>query len=376
MKLLITTDPVGGVWTYTTELLAQLCPLGVDVALASIGGRISSSQREELQALGHLRVHESAAKLEWMDNPWKDVSDSGQWLLEIARDFKPDVIHLNQYSHGSLPWRAPVLMVGHSCVLSWWQAVKHVPAGQQWETYRSAVTDGLHAAGAVLAPSVAMLRELQRLYGPLRNCGVIPNARRSDLFTPGRKRSMILSAGRLWDEAKNISALCRAATDLPWPVLIAGESRHPQGQEMGLPNVRLLGKLPAAGVARWMEQASIYAAPARYEPFGLSILEAAICGCALVLGDIASLRENWTDAALFVDPEDAGQLKDALLELIADPALRDDLAANALQRSREFVPTRMACQYLAAYRRLMPEGKPAVREIDDAIVKLGALVGA
>ncbi len=32
--------------------------------------------------------------------------------------------------------------------------------------------------------------------------------------------------------------------------------------------------------------------PARYEPFGLSVLEAALSGCALVLGDIPSLRES------------------------------------------------------------------------------------
>jgi hypothetical protein len=47
--------------------------------------------------------------------------------------------------------------------------------------------------------------------------------------------------------------------------------------------------------------------PARYEPFGLSVLEAALSGCALVPGDIASLRGNWDGVAEFVCPDDAAR---------------------------------------------------------------------
>ena len=65
--------------------------------------------------------------------------------------------------------------------------------------------------------------------------------------------------------------------------------------------------------------AAIYALPARYEPFGLSVLEAAQHGCALVLGDIDSLRENWDGAALFVDPDDAGALAASWARLAAHP---------------------------------------------------------
>ena len=93
-----------------------------------------------------------------------------------------------------------------------------------------------------------------------------------------------------------------------------------------------------------MSHASIYALPALYEPFGLSILEAALSGCALVLGDIPSLRENWTGAALF-----AGDLKEALTSLMDDFALRNRLATAARKRALTFTPERMAAGYLAAY---------------------------
>ena len=86
-------------------------------------------------------------------------------------------------------------------------------------------------------------------------------------------------------------------------------------------------------MARHLGSAAIFAAPARYEPFGLAILEAAAAGCALVLGDISSLRENWGGAALFVDPEDPPALQRRHHALIADPEERTRLAAAARDRA-------------------------------------------
>jgi glycosyltransferase involved in cell wall biosynthesis len=99
-----------------------------------------------------------------------------------------------------------------------------------------------------------------------------------------------------------------------------------------------------------MTGAHIYAHPARYEPFGLSVLEAAAAGCALVLGDIDSLRENWDGAALFVAPDDSGALGAAIQKLIAAPQERSRLAMRARARAAGFTIERMADAYLEAYR--------------------------
>ncbi len=112
----------------------------------------------------------------------------------------------------------------------------------------------------------------------------------------------------------------------------------------------MLGRLPSDELARWYGRASIYALPARYEPFGLSALEAALSGCALVLGDIESLREIWRDSAIYVPPEDSDALAAALCALIADPPQRDEMARLAASRARWFTPERMAAAYLEAYR--------------------------
>ncbi len=116
--------------------------------------------------------------------------------------------------------------------------------------------------------------------------------------------------------------------------------------------------LPQAELRSRMARAAIYALPARYEPFGLSVLEAAAAGCALVLGDIASLRETWAGAALFVPPDDEAALGEALRRLIAAPAERARLAERALRRARALTAAAMAERTLGLYRSLR---RPALR---------------
>ncbi|MGX2041443.1 glycosyltransferase family 4 protein [Methylocaldum sp. MU1018] len=359
MKVLMTADTMGGVWRYALELARGLEPFGADILLATMGAPLSADQRREVAALANVRVAESRYKLVWMDDPWTDLDAAGKWLLKLADEFKPSLIHLNDYPHGNLPWPAPVLMVGHSCVFSWWQAVYGEPAPERLDRYRQVVGAGLRAADRLVAPTAAMLAELRRLYGPLPASRVISNGRAA--LPESNKKPLVLAAGRLWDPAKNIAALARIAARLSWPVYIAGEARHPDGGTSEFADIRCLGRLAPEQLANWFAHAAIYALPARYEPFGLSALEAASAGCALVLGDIPSLREVWQDAALFVAPNDAERLRSTLQKLIDEPDLRRDYAARARARAARFTPERMAAAYWNAYHELVADSRRVER---------------
>ena len=139
---------------------------------------------------------------------------------------------------------------------------------------------------------------------------------------------------------------------MPWPLLLAGESRHPDGWSIDLSGVRHLGTLPPEALARWYAVASIYLSPARYEPFGLSILEAALSGCALVLGDIPSLRELWHDAALFVPPDDPQAIAAAARRLATDPEQCAEFGRRARAAALPLTLDRCAESYLQLYRGL------------------------
>jgi glycosyltransferase involved in cell wall biosynthesis len=263
------------------------------------------------------------------------------------------VVHLNGYAHAALPWRAPVLVVAHSCVLSWWHACRDSePSATYCGYYREAVTRGLQAADMVVAPSQAMLDALAEHYGRLKETRVIFNGRDPAQYLPAEKEPFVLSAGRLWDEAKNVLSLEWVAPGLGWPFYVAGDNTDPNGDMVHTGNLRPLGRLTSSELAGWYGRAAIYALPARYEPFGLSALEAGLSGCALVLGDIRSLREIWGDAALFVPPNDFGALHNALESLIQDDNLRRTMGATARSRALRYTPERMATAYLDVYRQL------------------------
>lgn len=355
LRVLMTTDTVGGVWQYAMELCACLCAHGHEVVLAATGADPSDEQLAEASAIDGLEFHAMPWRLEWMSQPWDDIAGAGEWLLRLAARTRPDIVHLNDYSQGVLPWGAPVLMVGHSCVYSWWHAVHGEAPPQEWGRYRERVGAGLRAAHLVVAPTAAMLGELGRHYGPFQDTLVIPNGRSPApaSVAPEAEGPVVLAAGRLWDTGKNIQALTAVADRLPWPVCVAGESCHPDGGRSLHPGVRLLGQLDRAALAGWMEHAPVYALPARYEPFGLSPLEAAMAGCALVLGDIPSLREVWADAALYVAPDDHEGLAAVLDRLVDDPVLRTRQAGRARDRAARYTPGAMAAGYLDAYAHLL-----------------------
>jgi glycosyltransferase involved in cell wall biosynthesis len=334
----MTADTVGGVWTYALQLAALLAGRGVEITLATMGRQPDVHQRRDADAVAGLKLRTSEYALEWMRDPWDDVQAAGEWLLTLERDVQPDIVHLNGFAHGALPFRAPVLVVAHTCVTSWWRAVKRTPLPPEWDRYVDAVRGGLACATRVVTPTRAMREALVRAYGVAHDAVIIPNARAIDRWRPQPKEAFVLAAGRAWDPAKNMSALDDIANALPWPVKVAGEASTDFANGAPLHHVESLGMQTVEEMTDLMGRAAIYAHPARYEPFGLPVLEAALSGCALVLGDIDSLRENWTGAARFVSPDDTTALRDVLLELITRASDRDALATAARRRAELFSP--------------------------------------
>jgi glycosyltransferase involved in cell wall biosynthesis len=340
-RVLMTADAVGGVWTYALELAQALADRGVATTLATMGPRPTAAQETQAARVSGLELEVSAYPLEWnldLDGLWYALADAGDWLLDLEARNAADVVHLNGFVHGRLPFRAPTIVVGHSCLLSWRAANGGEFNAPALAAYKKAITAGLRHASCVVAPTRAMLAALQRHYGPLERTAVIPNRR--SIYPASRsvdKEPIVATAGRLWDRAKNAGAVAAVAPHLDWPVTFVGSCEPDAPPE---PQDHLLALLT---------RASIFVLPARYEPFGLLPLEAALAGCALVLGDIDSLHEVWADAAIYVDPDDHDALRRALQSLIDDVALRTEMARRARRRAAAYTPAEMARQYLDMY---------------------------
>ncbi len=348
MRVLMTADNLGGVWTHALDLVRGLAPRGAEVSLAILGEPLTDEQRAELDRTPLHSWRARACALEWMPDPWADVDRSGHWLREVAAEVRPDVVHVNGYAHAALGWEQPVMLGAHSCVVSWWRSVRgHVPAHELGD-YPRRVAEGLGAAGIVVAPTRWMLLSLKESYGFSGRGAVVPNGR-GGTFTPRAKEPLVVTIGRVWDEAKNVSALEAVAGDLPCELVVVGgdgdRTWHPHRA----------GRLLPHEVADLLGRAAIFAEPALYEPFGLAALEAGLAGCALVLGDIPSLREVWGDAAVFVDPRDRDRLREVLTRLARDPAACETWGERARARAERFTLDAMAAGYDELYRALAAE---------------------
>ena len=363
-RILMTADASEGVWTYVVELLRALRPSGAEILLAVMGPALSPQQRAQVARFVHVGLYEKPFALEWMKDPWRDVTSAGDWLLELEEQFAPHIIHLNHYCQGSLPWNAPVMISAHGCVLSWWQAVHGDQSPHSWTRYHAEVSAGLRGANVVVAPTCAMLESLTRLYAPiprllhLQNGARFPEFRTVPLgcnvsfFPPRTKRECVLSVGCPGDKAQNFEMLDAVARDLPWPVLLAAKGLCAEECCAELSHLNLIHAPDSQEIATQLGQAAIFALPARYEPFGFAALQAALAGCALVLGDIPCLRETWGDAALYASPDDKDAFAAVLHRLVNDADLRVEMADRARTHALEFTPERMAEGILDCYRGL------------------------
>lgn len=357
MRILMTTDTVGGVWTFTKQLCWELLARGHHVALVSVGRAPSHAQSNTMDALAARWGEQfcftvSTAPLEWMDDNDRAFNEAAPLLLQTAEGFAASLLLSSQYCFAALPFPGPRIVVAHSDVLSWAKACRpeRLPPSHWLERYCALVRRGLECADAVVAPTRWMLHALEKNFPIPGELHVIYNGRTISHPHGNEMRQMqAVAAGRLWDEAKNLQLL--AQTALPLPVLIAGDSAGATSSlRCAGGDARLLGQLHEEEILAVFRQCMIYVCPSKYEPFGLAPLEAALCGCAIVANDIPALREVWGDAALFFD--NAESLSAILAHLSRSDRALTTARKQAHWRASHFTAARMAEGYLELFRSL------------------------
>jgi glycosyltransferase involved in cell wall biosynthesis len=213
--------------------------------------------------------------------------------------------------------------------------------------------EGLHAAARVVTPTHAFAEATKAAYDLPVMPAAVHNGRAPLPHPPAAMHDFAFTAGRLWDRAKNLATLDRAAARLGVPIKAAGPLSGPHGEHITFAHLHTLGRMNEEALAGCLAARPVFVSAARYEPFGLAVLEAAAAGCPLVLSDIPTFRELWTEAAIFVDADDDAGFAAAVEELIGDTPLRLTQGEKARAVARRFTPTRMAEEMLGIYRGLL-----------------------
>ncbi|MGY2050036.1 glycosyltransferase family 4 protein [Methylobacterium sp. JK268] len=361
--LFMTADAVGGVWQYALDLCLDLDRQGFGVTLAVLGPEPSLDQLRAARTIRGLDLRVIDVPLDWTALTRGEVETAAWRVAREAERAGADLVHLNSPAlAGIAPFPAPIVAVAHSCVATWWAANRSGPLPPDLAWRAALAGAGYRRAAAVLAPTRAFAAATAATYALPAMPWVVPNGRRSPAERGHRTPSgaaaspFVFTAGRLWDEGKGAATLDRVAARLaPRPFLAAGPLDGPNAARATPRHLRCLGRLSDLDVARWLSGAPIYVSAARYEPFGLGVLEAAAAGCALVLSDIPTFRELWDEAAIFIDPEDDAGFAAAIEMVAGDPGIRARLGAEAKARADRLSLDAMGAGVRAAYAAVLGE---------------------
>jgi glycosyltransferase involved in cell wall biosynthesis len=101
-------------------------------------------------------------------------------------------------------------------------------------------------------------------------------------------------------------------------------------------HVRFLGFVPDAMLAVLYRLAGVFVFPSLHEGFGLPPLEAMAAGTPVITSNVSSLPEVVGEAAILIDPMDAGAIADAMARVLGDDALREELIRRGRERVKAF----------------------------------------
>jgi glycosyltransferase involved in cell wall biosynthesis len=357
-RILMTVDAIGGVWRYALDTAQTLAAHGVECVLVGLGPRPTAYQRREVSALKRVELVWIDAPLDWMIEKETQLHSIPESLARIAEDDQVDLLHLNAPTQAVGLKCLPIAVASHSCVITWWRALREGPLPESWNWQYARNRRGLESAALVLAPSRSHADAIRAAYEVRTPIQVVHNATLGAQGGP-IKEPFVFSAARWWDEAKNGALVDAVAGMIRWPLVLAGSLEGPNGQRFQPTHAVATGPLTTPQVRHMMAKAMIFVGPSRYEPFGLAVLEAASAGSALVLSDIPTFRELWQDVAVFCPADDKAAFAAAVARLMTDRCLRLRLSEAARLRANQFSLDRHVEQLLQAYSEILSTGAAA-----------------
>jgi len=138
-RILLTTDAVGGVWTYSLDLARGLARLEIDTVLAILGPAPAAAQKRAACAIPGLRLVDTDQPLDWLAQDEGEIARAGAAIAALAAEQAVDLVQLHAPALAAgIAFPAPVVAVVHSCLATWWDQVEGpdspMPPDFAWRT--------------------------------------------------------------------------------------------------------------------------------------------------------------------------------------------------------------------------------------------------
>lgn len=143
-------------------------------------------------------------------------------------------------------------------------------------------------------------------------------------------------------------------------LVLAGSKRFKSGETINHPDfpqfnskVVFTGYIVDEDLSALYSGATAFIYPSLYEGFGLPPLEAMRCGTPVITSNKTSLPEVVSDAGIMVDPKDEEALCQAMLNLLTDSTLCQELRQKGFARSQSFSWDKCAADTVEVYKKIM-----------------------
>jgi glycosyltransferase involved in cell wall biosynthesis len=363
-----------GVGRYAWGLFHALQELNPKLDLLPVSARSNLDQ----ESLKHLHERYGHQMLPW-GRRWTALAWTllGWPYIERWMDQDVDLVH-----HLELPYpigtRRPWMVTIHD--IGPLTHPEYFSEGRPW-LMRAALRQAARKAEALVCVSEATAREVRSYLGTSLDDklfvvpeGVAPvflSEASEACHNPlgGRLNndtSFILSAGSI-NPRKNlpriIEALEMLQAQVPHHLVLTGARGWQSGgaweriqASSAAERIHFLGFVTDQELKALYHKADAFIYPSLFEGFGLPVLEAMACGCPVVTSNISSLPEVAGDAALLVDPTDCEALANAILRVVRDQDLAEDLRQRGRKRSHLFTWRRCAERTAAIYEDIVGGG--------------------
>jgi len=251
-----------------------------------------------------------------------------------------------------IPGRGSILTVHDCAALNRLRGIEREILRYFW------FTGPMRRAAVVTTISETAKNELRQWVGPLADrVKIIPNCVPSGfVFTPkefSREAPLVLQVGTAWN--KNVERTIAALQGTPCRLEIVGELTPEQRRVAEGSGVvyRELGRLSDVELMAAYRRCDLVLFASLYEGFGLPIVEAQAIGRPVITSNRSSMPEVAGEGAVFVDPESVSEIRSAVLAIVQQPDLREQLVAKGMSNAKRFQPQAVAAQYAALYRELV-----------------------
>ncbi|HXB05885.1 MAG TPA: glycosyltransferase family 4 protein [Puia sp.] len=225
-----------------------------------------------------------------------------------------------------------------------------------WYGQRRSMRYILEHAGMLLPNSSSEVRRLQERFSIQRPYRVIPNAVDPALFRPPaeapvRDNRLVLCVARI-EGIKNQLNLIKAINGSAFRLILVGapavnqRGYYEECRRIAGPAVSFAGAVPQEELVGYYCRAAIHVLPSFFETTGLSSLEAAAMGCAVVITDKGDTREYFGDQASYCDPASPA----SILRALEEAAERGPSAGLQEKIRKQYTWTETAARTLEAYQ--------------------------